>query len=226
MSNLPTWNARSRTFARTATIGKRNGTIALLSRMDPTENATVTPRGRAYPNVPHAWPGLTKSAVTHFITVGKAVVPSPRHAPHTQGKAVCPKETYNYPTTAYPEPRARQVGVVVFNTDSTSDHLSCSSSTSTSTSVWALVAQTWRMTATCPNYEHIDLGGPRRYAQFWFENLLRPWLMTIPPSHQSATSSCAPKPMSPQHLSFFAQPCLALLGRENSWPGQHAQLVP
>lgn len=50
--------------------------------------------------------------------------------------------------------------------------------------------------------------------------------MTIPPSHQSATSSCAPKPMSPQHLSFFAQPCLALLGRENSWPGQHAQLVP
>lgn len=46
--------------------------------------------------------------------------------------------------------------------------------------------------------------------------------MTIPSSHQSAT----PKPMSPQHLSFFAQPCLALLGRENSWPGQHAQLVP
>lgn len=50
--------------------------------------------------------------------------------------------------------------------------------------------------------------------------------MTIPSSHQSATSSCAPKPMSPRHLSFFAQPCLALLGRENSWPGQHAQLVP
>lgn len=43
-------------------------------------------------HVPHAWPGFTKTAVTHFITVGKAVVPSPRHAPHTQGKAVCPKK--------------------------------------------------------------------------------------------------------------------------------------
>ena len=87
------------------------------------------------PIVPHAWPGFTKTALTHVITVGKAVVTSPRHAPHTQRKAVCPKKNYNYSATAYPEPWASQVGILVFNTHSTSDHSSSSSSTSISTSV-------------------------------------------------------------------------------------------
>ena len=55
---------------------------------------------------------------THFITVGKAVVPSPRNAGHTECKAVLPKKTYNCPTTAYPECWARQLGILVLNTDS------------------------------------------------------------------------------------------------------------
>lgn len=68
MSNLLTWNIRSRTFARTATrqlTDKRNGTNALLSRMDPTENATVTPLGRANQNfMTHVDPCATR--VTRF----------------------------------------------------------------------------------------------------------------------------------------------------------------
>ncbi len=61
------WNVRSRTFARTATTSKRNGTNALLSRMHPTENETATPISwPMWTHAPHAWPGFRKTAVTHF----------------------------------------------------------------------------------------------------------------------------------------------------------------
>ena len=161
MSNLLTWNARSRTFARTATIGKRNGTNALLSRMDPTENATVTPLGRANPNfMTHVDPYATR--VTRFHKNGgypfhhskEGCSPISSTCTTHARQSSLPKKTYNYSTTANPEPWARQVGILVFNTHSTSDHSSSSSSTSISTSVRALVAQTWHMSATCPNYEH------------------------------------------------------------------------